>query len=123
MSFERKLQRRAEKQARDRAAIKAEGPQPGDVIVGCAHKPDPRRGSHCFYVGTDTGEPSLDLLTGEKAKWIFLCQACNDAYGHRMEDALEKREVPLTLVAKWREEDGKLRIIPVTFTRDDPGTN
>jgi 5-methylcytosine-specific restriction endonuclease McrA len=121
MSFQRRMKRNAERLARNRAAIKSEGPQPGDVVVGCVHKPDPRLGSHCFYVGTDTGQPALKLSSPhtEMAKWIFLCQECNDKFGDRMGDALEKKEVPLTVVATWRKEDGKLTIIPVTFTKNE----
>lgn len=124
--MQRRIQRNAARNAERRTKIKSEGPQPGDIVVGCIHGPDPRMGAHCFYIGTDTGTPALKISFRGKptmAKWIFLCHECNDAHGKDITAALEQKKVQLRFVHTWTKEDGTLNILPVTFEKNDEQGN
>lgn len=120
MSFERKLQRRAEKRAREQIAAMLEigrkGPQPGDVLAGCVHRPRPN-GAHYFYAGNEKGEPNLRLENPKSggaalAEWIVLCDECFTTYAERIQEAIQNKEVPLAFVSTWQEEDGKIVFYP-----------
>ena len=70
------------------------GAQPGDMCVGCVHRPNPHHGSHWFYVGaleSGLGTPGLAFRPPKAsptcavcvvgagwhfAKWLILCSAC-----------------------------------------------
>jgi hypothetical protein len=109
------MKRKHERAISDTTDIGNRGPQPGDVLVGCIHKPDPN-GAHYFYTGNDKGIGVLHVthpITNEEhmAKWILLCDECLIKFGDRIHDAVEKNEVPLANIATWRKEDGQVVFI------------
>ena len=53
-------------------------PQPGDVLLGCEHRPNPHA-SHVFKLlkGMKFTRPDG---TSSNASWIFICDACFEKY-------------------------------------------
>lgn len=78
-------------------------PQPGDVVVGCRHRPKPS-GAHIFKLLVKFTFTRADG-TKSDAQWIFLCDRCFEkhvASGGRATDA------PLACDFVWKESHGKL---------------
>jgi len=48
-------------------------PEPGDILLGCAHAPDPHDGAHIFRAECVLFRPNGK---NERSKWIVLCDAC-----------------------------------------------
>lgn len=125
MSFLRKIKRNAERRARTHLLRDGkwninehgrEGPQVGDVCVGCVHKPNPN-GANYFMIATPTGEPNLHVMhpvtkQHAMAKWVLLCDACLLKFGDNIEEAVEKQKIPLTNIMTWRKEDGQVIFDP-----------
>ena len=53
-------------------------PRPGDVLLGCVHRPDPYA-AHIYSVPDGLGFRRPDGST-ETAKWIVLCDGCHQRY-------------------------------------------
>lgn len=81
-------------------------PQPGDVLLGCIHKPNPYA-AHVFLVPSGLPFTRPDRTTGT-AKWIVLCDTCREVYvlsGGRASDA------PLACDATWRDDDEPIKYL------------
>lgn len=70
-------------------------PKPGDVLLGCKHKPNPYA-SHIFQVPDGLSFTRPDGSKGVAA-WIVICDACFTIYGTNAMDA------PLSCDLTWRE--------------------
>ena len=77
------------------------GPRGGDVALGCEHQPiapaspDEERMPDAHWYWVDPLECSRPDVGPRIAQWVFVCDACEVKFGHRMHDALAKGEVKL----------------------------
>lgn len=80
-------------------------PQPGDVIVGCKHRPK-LTSAHVFKLtqGIGLSFTRPNGTTG-KADWIFLCDKCFRK--HVLTGGLAT-DAPLSCDFVWKESHGKL---------------
>ena len=72
-------------------------PKPGDVLLGCVHKPNPYN-AHIYMIPGELRFKRPDGTTGE-AKWIVLCCDCDTKYGDRAAEA------PIGCEHVWQDED------------------
>lgn len=73
-------------------------PKPGDVLLGCVHRPNIAEGSHVFGLDAPIEFKRPGGTTGT-ANWIILCGACFVKYGH------EAYNAPIGCDMTWREDD------------------
>jgi hypothetical protein len=79
-------------------------PKPGDVLVGCVHRPTPG-GAHVFHVpdGVPVKKVTRTGRTTLVARWIMLCDSCFRLYGGGVLDA------PIGCDHTWTETDPPIR--------------
>ncbi len=81
-------------------------PSPGDLVVGCVHRPSPH-GSHVIRVDPgvpfamrmpvgDVDRETLEVWGEALANWIFVCDDCFDHYPVR-------QEIPIGCAMRWPE--------------------
>lgn len=76
-------------------------PTPGDVLLGCIHRPDPYD-AHIFNIPEGLKFTKPDKTKGT-AEWIILCDACFARYGAQPSHA------PISCDCVWKESDKPLK--------------
>lgn len=76
-------------------------PSPGDVCVGCRHRPDPQS-AHFYWVdgGLEFTRPDKHVGT---AVWILLCDACVVEHGPDITASIDKGRVKIACDLVWPE--------------------
>src|SRR5271155_1822513 len=87
-------------------------PNPGDTVLGCAHKPD-LCNCHYYYLGS----PGISYQRPKDgpwrtADWLLLCDKCFIKFGDDVHDALDRHKLPIACDMIW--ESG----MEVTFTNN-----
>ena len=79
-------------------------PTPGDVLVGCVHRPTPDS-AHVFYVpdGVPVRKVTWMGRSSLVARWIMLCDSCFQLYGGSVLDA------PIGCDHTWTDRDPPIR--------------
>lgn len=78
-------------------------PKPGDVLLGCVHKPN-LYSAHIFLVPNPNGLPfRRPDGTHGSAKWIVLCDPCNTVFMEH--DGRLTADVPIGCDHVWQDED------------------
>ena len=77
-------------------------PSPGDVCIGCMHRPEPEDNAHYYYrfAGIEFQRPDG---TQGVAKWLLICDACFIKHGDRMHEDLLAGKVKIACDLKWPE--------------------
>lgn len=94
-------------------------PSPGDVCLGCIHKPDPSHGCHYYWIGKEGQGPSAggirfrraDGSEGE-ASWILLCDLCQVKHAGTLDEDIKAGRVLLNRDMRWPAD------LKVEFPRD-----
>jgi hypothetical protein len=91
-------------------------PQPGETILGCAHRPDPQvahyyRASIRFQRNTlpkskplDLSRKGTDAPTDPKIRtsdWLLICDDCFMKFGENISEALTKHQLPIGCDTEW----------------------
>ena len=84
-------------------------PSPGDVCLGCVHKPDPD-GCHYFYMASGVGFKTTTGRAGS-AYWMFLCEACFVKYAGNIKANIDSGSLQIGCDMVWPED------LQVTFVR------
>lgn len=84
-------------------------PQPGDVLLGCIHYPNPYA-AHIFLVPNPNGLPfRRPNGTHCSAKWIVLCDTCTAIFMNH--DGRLTPDVPIGCDATWRDDDEPIQYL------------
>ena len=82
-------------------------PRPGDVLLGCIHKPIPYF-AHVFLIPNPHGLPfRRPDGTTASAKWIVLCDRCHVVFLNH--DGVLTPDVPIGCDAVWRDDDEPIK--------------
>jgi hypothetical protein len=83
-------------------------PSPGDICVGCIHRPNPD-GCHYYYIPegmkfSPPGEP-LDMAKAKSAHWILLCDICEQGVndGGGITNSIEEGKLLIGCDMEWPE--------------------
>ena len=79
-----------------------EHPSPGDVCIGCVHKPDPH-GAHYFYLPGRTVFVAPDGHT-DSPSWILLCEACFVKHAGQIGDDIKAGLIKFGCDMVWPED-------------------
>ncbi len=89
-----------------------DSPKDGDVVLGCAHKPD--LGSCHIFLVDKSGKGGMQFTDERgftrRARWVFLCDVCNDAFADDFAGALERSEIPLGKDLTWPENSWRRQL-------------
>lgn len=76
-------------------------PSPGDVCVGCVHRPDPH---NCRYFYLTEVLPFTRPDGGkDAARWMLLCERCYQLEGGDTPSALKQGLIPIGCDMQWPE--------------------
>ena len=88
-------------------------PSPGDVCVGCVHKPSPH-GCHYYYVGSGGDGISFKSPGGRAgtASWMLLCNACFVKHADHLSEDLDAGRVLIGCDMIWPDD------LQITFEKN-----
>lgn len=75
-------------------------PSPGDVCLGCIHRPDPEVGCHYFWLGGNMPFRRTDDTMGY-AKWLLLCSSCFVEHADKISENLRAGKVKVGCDLVW----------------------
>lgn len=78
-------------------------PSPGDICIGCVHKPEPD-GCHYFYLGTSGITFKSPNGRSGTASWMLLCDACFIKHAGTMKEDINDGRVQIGCDMVWPDD-------------------